>query len=367
VGDEFRRCIIRPKKGTSSSPWAFGKFRRDLTLDGLQTATQLYGYHYLQDTATPVYPKIQNPGFFRSASALLDLNRVFLQEEVAAWINVQVAAGTPPFATTFSYNKNLWKRDIGLIIDSIAFDLKYGGYNRTISSGLKYFSGERFEQGKLFELIATFEYINVLCQQIIDNTAIPTVYNDLYTQTIDNAFIAETSTDLVINDLILALIDVVDSSGSVNYPKENDQMDVFLANDAVRWQAITAQGHVGFMGVLDPEGQILAKSPYFQECASFSKSINAQTFAGGMFVDGFSGNLEIQITEVINPIRLRIGGLDRIPNLPCSFIVQDVVYRVNYVRYYIYDKDGSTATLVLDETTPWPFPLFVYEIGRAHV
>lgn len=361
VGDEFRRCIIRPKKGTSSSPWAFGKFRRDLTLDGLQTANQLYGYHYLQDTATPVYDKIQNPGFFRSASALLDLNRVFLQEEVAAWINVQVAAGTPPFATTFSYNKNLWKRDIGLIIDSIAFDLKYGGYNRTISSGLKYFSGERFEQGKLFELIATFEYINILAQQIIDNTAIPTVYNDLYNQTIDNAYIAETSTDLVINDLILALIDVVDSSGSVNYPKENDQMDVFLANDAVRWQAITAQGHGGFMGVLDPEGQILAKSPYFQECASFSKSINAQTFAGGMFVDGFAGNLEIQITEVINPIRLRIGGLDRIPNLPCSFIVQDVVYRVNYVRDFIYDKDGSTATLVLDETTPWPFPLFVYD------
>jgi hypothetical protein len=38
VGDEFRRVIFRPKPGTSSSPWAFQKFRRDLVIDGLTTA-----------------------------------------------------------------------------------------------------------------------------------------------------------------------------------------------------------------------------------------------------------------------------------------------------------------------------------------
>jgi hypothetical protein len=36
------------------------------------------------------------------------------------------------------------------------------------------------------------------------------------------------------------------------------------------------------------------------------------------------------------------------------------VYRINYVRDFVYDKDGSTATFVLDETTPWPFSVFTY-------
>ena len=62
VGDEFRRCIIRPRAGTSSSPWAFNKFRRDLTIDGLTVANNLYGYHYLQNSSQPVYPKVNNKG-----------------------------------------------------------------------------------------------------------------------------------------------------------------------------------------------------------------------------------------------------------------------------------------------------------------
>lgn len=364
VGDEFRRCIIRPRKGTSSSPWAFQKFRRDLNNDGLTTATQLFGYHYLQDSSQPVYPKIDNRGFYRAAATLINLNRSFIQEEVIAWIEYQSDNNNAPFTNTFEYDRNTCQRDVGLILDSIIFDLKWGGYNRTISAGLKYYqnaSGLIAIGAQLSQTLAAIDYVNALVQQVIDNTEVLVTYQDLFTQIVDNAYIAEAGSDAVINDLINALKDVMDGSGSVNYPKENDQMDMFLANDAVRWQAITGQGHGGFMLVLDPEGQILAKSPYAQECASFSKSINAQTFAGGMFIDGFAGNLEFRITEIVSPTRLRVDSLDRIPQLPCSFIVQDVVYRVNYVRDYIYAPEGSTATLVLDETTPWPFDLFTYD------
>src|SRR5210317_44559 len=103
-------------------------------------------------------------------------------------------------------------------------------------------------------------------------------------------------------------------------------MDVFLCNDAVILRAMTMQGHGGFSMVLDPTGQILAKSPYAQECASFSKSINAQTFAGGMFVDGFSGNLQFTHESTVSGTdntRITVGGLERAPNLPASFIVSD--------------------------------------------
>jgi hypothetical protein len=357
VGDEFRRCIIRPKPGTSSSPWAFQKFRRDTVVDGLAVADKIYGYHYLQDSSEPVYPKVDNKGTYTAAAELIDLNRAFLQEEIIAWMDYQIANTISPFTPAFSYTSALCKRDVGLLVDAFTFDLKYGGYNRTISAGLKYYESASARiaiTDQLNEYLAVLVHLENLMIDIIDNTVISTIYNDLAPQIIDAAYQAEVDVDIVIQALLAALTDVIDGSGSVNYPKENQYMDVFLANDAVRWQAITAQGHGGFMCVLDPEGQILAKSPYAQECASFSRSTNRQTFAGGKFVDGFTGNLQFNhISSDATFTRLSVSGLERLPKLPASFLVDDSVLRINYVRDYVYSPAGSTATFVLDETTPY--------------
>lgn len=363
IGDEFRRCIIRPRTGTSSSPWAFQKFRRDTVIDGLTVADRLFGYHYLQDSASPVYPKIDNKGRYRSAAQLISLNKSFIANEVIGWIDAQVAAGNAPFDTDFDYNAELCERDVGLITDAMIFDLKYGEYNRTISAGLKYYqnaSGRLAITTQLSQTLAGIDRINSLMQQVINNSEVPSPYQSLYPQVIDRAYISEAGADDVITSLINCIKDVVDGSGSVNYPKDNNEMDVFLCNDAVIVRAITCQGHGGFMMTLDPEGQILAKSPYAQECASFSKSIDSQIFAGGQFVDGFAGNLEFRISNKISDTRLEVEGLERLPNLPCSFIYLDTVYRINYVRDFTYNPAGSTATFILDETTPWTYDLFDY-------
>ena len=361
VGDEFRRCIIRPRAGTSSSPWAFNKFRRDITIDGLTVASNLYGYHYLQNSSQPVYPKVNNKGGYRAAAELIDLNREFLQNDVIAWIDAQILANIAPFTSTFVYNSLLCKRDLGLIIDALTFDLRYSEYNRTISAGLKYYqsaSGLIAIGAQLSQTLAAITRLDFLIGNVLSNaTVVPS--QTAYLQVIDLAYSAESGSITVVSALIAALKDVMDGSGSVNYPKENDQLDVFLANDAVRWQAITAQGHGGFMLTLDPTGQILAKSPYAQECASFSKSINAQTFAGGMFVDGFVGNLQFKHAStttgvgIVTGTRLNVTGLDRLPQLPASFLVNDTVFRVNYVRDYVYSTTGSSATFVVDDGSPF--------------
>jgi len=364
VGDEFRRVIFRPKVGTSSSPWAFQKFRRDTEIDGLTTATQLYGYHYLQDSSQPIYPKINNKGAYKSAAALLDLNRSFLQEEIIAWMDYNILNAVAPFSASFQYNSTLCRRDVGLLVDAFVFDLKYGSYNRTISAGLKYYESQSALiaiTSQLSQYLAVLTHLEDLMQDVIDNNEVVDNKQDAFPQIIDLAYTSELGSDSVITALITTLKDVIDGSGSVNYPKENQDMDVFLANDAVRWQAISAIGHGGFMAVLDPEGQILSRSPYFQECASFSRSKDVQVFAGGMLVDGFAGNLEFVIDTVVNPTRLEVSGLDRFPQLPCSFIVADSVYRINYIRDFVYNPNGSIATFVLDETTPWPYPVFVYD------
>jgi hypothetical protein len=361
IGDDFRRVIFRPKLGTSSSPWAFQKFRRDPVIDSLRVADRPYGYHYLQDSSEPVYPKINNKGDYDSAAALIDLNRQFIQEEIIAWMDNNIATALP--ATTwynFDYNENLCKRDAGLLVDAFVFDLKYGEYNRTISAGLKYYESTSARIAittQLAQYRLVLDKLNELMQSIILNATIDPVYQDLYPQIIDPAFQAEVGSGAVITELVIALEDVIDGSGSVNYPKDNNQMDVFLANDAVRWQSISSQGHGGFMLVLDPTGQVLAKSPYAQECSSFSRSIDRPIFAGGKFVDGFAGNLQWKhtATDVTNT-RLTVSNLYRFPNLPASFLVDDSVFRINYVRDFVYSPEGSTATFILDETTPYDRP-----------
>jgi len=343
VGNEFRRVIIKPKQGTSSSPWAFQKFRRDQVIDGMTLNNDEYGYHYLQDASAPVYPKVSNPGFYNAAASLIQLNKEFIQNEVVGWINNQILVENAPFTADFEYNQSLCKRDAGLIIDSMIFDLRYGSYNRTISASLKYFESASSRiaiTDQLSQTTASIQYLSNLVKQVISNTEITTTYQTTYPQIIDGAFITEANASTVVDDLTLTIIDIISASGGVNYPKENEEMDVFLCNDSIRLQAISCIGHGGFMMVLDPEGQILSRSPYAQECASFSRSKDRQVFAGGMFVDGFAGNLEFKITGKDSNTRIRVSGLDRKPQLPCSFIFEGIVYRVNYIRDYVYNVEG---------------------------
>jgi hypothetical protein len=501
VGDEFRRVIVRPKPGISSSPWAFTFFRRDLEIDGMQVVDRTFGYHYLENSAEPVYPLVNNKGSFGSAAQLLSLNRQFIQKEVIAWIADQKSKNIPPFDPSFQYNERLCERDVGLLIDAMVFDLKYGGSDRTISAALKYYASDSSLiaiTDQLSQTVAAIRRINVLAQLVIRNVQIADIYQNSILQIVDGAFIAEpgtggtsfnitsaTNTDPVsittsaphnltdgdqisvgdvqgmielngntffvavlssttftifrnigltdsvngidfgvyttggfavnqggvIGALTDAIVDVIEDSGAVNRPKDNREMDMFLCNDAVRLQAISGQGHGGFMMVLDPTGQILAKSPYAQECSSFSKSIGTQRFAGGMFIDGFTGNLEFRLTgkaeinvsqmltnrsytiktigdtdftligaesntpglvfistapgvgtgTVEDNSFLLVEGLRRLPQLPASFIVGDIVYRINYTRDFVFNVAGSTSSFVLDEGTPWPFKLFEYD------
>jgi hypothetical protein len=398
IGDEFRRTIVRPRKATegsplsgmSSSPWAFVNFRRDPTFDGMRITEQSYGYHYLSDPTIPIYPFIDNDGNRRSTAELLQLNRSFIKNQIIGWIANQInIAGPGDDFEGFEYDIDLCKRDVGLIIDAMSFDLKFGGYARTVSAALKYFQG-RTDLGnslvaittQLSQTLAAIAHINTLAQDVIANIRIANVYNSLgiefdpsdpdntitipFPQVIDQAFVAEPGSSTIISELTNIILDIIENSGAANYPLDNIKMDMFLCNDANIIRAITGQGQGGFMMVLDPTGQILTKSPYCQESASFSQSTGFKTFAGGMFVDGFTGNQRffIESTESVGSI-VNISGLLRPPETPCSFIVSDIIYRVNYIRNYDYGIIASddplatteggygTAQLILDETTPF--------------
>ena len=134
-------------------------------------------------------------------------------------------------------------------------------------------------------------------------------------------------------------------------PKNNKEIDVLLCNDGNRIQGLSFHGHGGFVQVFDPEGQIKSKSPYTQEASSFSRSTDAQSFAGGMFVDGFAGRLYGTISNVANNgLTVTVtgtanSGLDvRAPQAPCSFFIQGTRYQVDDIASYTPTLTVTTAT-----------------------
>ena len=147
-------------------------------------------------------------------------------------------------------------------------------------------------------------------------------------------------------------------------PKRNDEMDVFLMNDATILRNITCQRHGGFMMVLDPTGSIQTRSPYAQTCTSFSGSKNTKAFRGGMYIDGYTYNMPMTIVDKASNFEVDVeapptsGLAIRKPRTPSSFFINGKRYQVNAIKNYDpagLSIDGTstvaTATLILDETS----------------
>ena len=180
-----------------------------------------------------------------------------------------------------------------------------------------------------------------------------------------------------VDNSLTSLKDLTDGIGSIvggnpdfNPPLYNDEMDCFLMNDANVIRYVSCQGHGGFMKVLDPEGQVLAKSPYTQTASSFSRSKNRQVFSGGMLVDGFAGNLQMTPRrnsqnnleaeadlETGTLTKIFVEGLKRKPQTPTFFLHQGITFEVNFISEFQLDSSGVTyqATLNLNPARPGGF------------
>ena len=262
----------------------------------------------------------------------------------------------------FIYNEELCKRDVGLLVDALGYDLVYGGFYRSLEAANSYFESASSLiaiTDQLDETSAAINYLSIIAQRIIQKLVPITLYQNAYPtssrilQSRTMTETAEAGSTTIISNLVGLMLDIVTETSSVNPPKENNSMgvDVFLMNDATIIRNLSCQEHGGFMCVLDPLGQILTKSPYVQTASSFSKSINERIFAGGMLVDAFAGNLEAQITSRVNETTIEVDGLTkRLPNLPTAFYIKGVRFQVDLITEW--DQEAGTAVVHVNPATP---------------
>ena len=155
-----------------------------------------------------------------NARWLLEINRQFIQKEVTGWIAAQVAGAIAPFAGGFTYNSAKCERDIGLIIDALAFDLAHGGNSAIRRAAISYGSeaGAFYLLGQKEETIASINYANTVIDAVLSNVAPGTVYQGTVTQVINTNYTEESGAQTILNNLVTALtgaINAVDDSSSV--------------------------------------------------------------------------------------------------------------------------------------------------------
>ena len=119
------------------------------------------------DMAVPAY------GYARES---LKLNKKFLQEEVIAYIK----ANYP----TLKYSRTKCKQDTGFILDSIGYDLTYGGNWQTVRAGEAYYEGTNLQinPSEKAATVAAYGYLKSIAQSVSRNTPVSPVLNVVTTQ-----------------------------------------------------------------------------------------------------------------------------------------------------------------------------------------
>jgi hypothetical protein len=115
-----------------------------------------------------------------NAATLLNANRDFIRAETIAFIN-------NTYNTGFLYDKTKCKRDTGLIVDSIAFDLLYEGTTESTFAGLQYWNQDTYVGTVRSEITTTtnaIRYLKEVVQKVIVNELVDVSAGNISTQTV---------------------------------------------------------------------------------------------------------------------------------------------------------------------------------------
>ena len=314
-GDDFRRTIIRPYPRVSKSPWISIFFHRDGIFDGMQIGL----IDYSTDYTSTVTSSIAVSATIGSITATLATGQapsswvgLVLTEAVYTITSGTVATiqGLQIVTLTFvaqpgsTLPAQPYVTGSNIIVSGMTPTTYNGTFTVSTCSVTSNVGTVTFQNAAVSTLntagganTAT-NYGNISTGKAVINSVSGNVMNMTVIYPFSSAGVF-TATNWHLYTTVTYGRHYLTNPLDINStPKKNNEVDVFLVNDATRISNISAQGHGGFMMVLDPEGQIKSKSPYGQESASFSRSINKQTFAGGQLIDGQAGRLAGTIVYV---------------------------------------------------------------------
>lgn len=175
------------------------------------------------ELAVPNFDGVNSTGSFVSASALLELNKVFIQKESLAFTVFQNNLLEDPVVLNQSFFENNVSKNVEAIIDDIAnnttLKTKKTADSYYDKDGILLLSDTQFSAS-----IAILDFANELSQQIILNTSVTAsanidrLFQTQFTQSFDTNFSAESGSGFLIEQLFNVITENISNPVRVLQP-----------------------------------------------------------------------------------------------------------------------------------------------------
>ena len=153
----------------------------------------------------PQLQNVVNTGSFYSASALLEINRTYIEKEAAAFVGFNNNLSDIPF----NFTSSVFEERINTTFDGVLFDIENGGTLRTKKAALSFYDKNGVSLiTDIAQLTSSYDavtYANILSQQILLNR----LYQNTFTQSYDTNITIESGSATLISDLITIVADTI--------------------------------------------------------------------------------------------------------------------------------------------------------------
>lgn len=257
-------------------------------------------------------------------------NRTSIQTDTIVWIN----NNNPDFI----YDEGKCYRDIGYILDSIAFDLLHGGNRQSIMSGTYYRSYVNAGSAIVNEIpqtTAAYKFINELANKIITGTTV-TTYQSVVSQAITTNTAGTTEIGLI-NNLISTITNIINNGPSVAPTRSpigltaststtiNNAFNLLVANKSFIQAETIAYINTSFVGLVYSTATCKRDVGYIIDAVTYDMIYggNSQTADAA---DAYYDNAVFRISETEKPATL--AAYTFIKTIIDNCIVNDTSFNV---------------------------------------
>jgi hypothetical protein len=280
------------------------------------------------------------------AYELLKANRSYIQAEAIAYVEAIKSS-------SFVYDVVKCSRDVGFMLDSVTFDLAYGGNRQAIQSGVYYYGYSNTSSAvpnEQAQVSAAYEYIKTIASYIVTGQRLPSQYQYNIEQILSTD-IGTTAESTIINDNIDLILSIVNAGpGAALAPTSIsltasgtaaviNAANLLSANKELIRAEVIAYINETLTGFVYDRTKCRRDVGYIIDCVSFDllHSGNRQSIQAGVYYYGFSTTnsyltYEIsQATAAYNHIKLLaksiVKGVSIVPtsgNTETQVILGDV-------------------------------------------
>ena len=166
---------------------------------------------------------------------LIRANQQFILDEMMAYL-ADADDGYPDL----KYSRTKCRRDASFIIDSVLYDLTYGGNWQSVEAGKAYFDGAsnnlQINSTEKTATLAAYAYLKSLMQTVCRNITVSPVYSETTQVVNPDAGNAGTSNTIgsLMDDVITVIRDGFDNAPTITYPSTaNADSDLVAASTAM--------------------------------------------------------------------------------------------------------------------------------------